>query len=447
VNVDPSIFKAYDIRGTFPDQMNASTAELIGRAFADFLPDKGGVAVGRDMRLDSDELAKAFIKGVTQQGRDVFDIGLVSTDMAAFASGFYNLAGAAMITASHNPGKYNGIKLCGTQAQPIAIESGEQKIRDNVLKGKFKTARGTGTVTQNSIDVDWVRHALSFVNPLSWPHYKVGVDAANGMVGKIFPLVQEQVPLVVTPLYFELDGNFPNHQPNPAITANIADLMSTVNSRHLDLGIAFDGDGDRAFFVDEAGTPLSGSETGAILTQRMLELNPGSTVLYDARMSKVMPETIEKFGGEGIRTKVGGGYIRPIARDKNAVIACEGAGHYYYRDNYYSDSGLITALLIMDIMATSGKSLSQLAAPFRKYESSGEISVQVPDPDATLERVAEAYKDGKQDRLDGLTVDMGDWWFNLRTSHTEPFIRLNLEATEHGQMGIKRDEVLRLIKS
>lgn len=448
MNIDPAIFKAYDIRGTFPDQINAEVAEQIGRAFAGYLSDKGAVGVGRDMRLDSDELAKALIKGLTMQGRDVVDLGLISTDMAAFASGFYDLAGAAMITASHNPGKYNGIKLCGNQAKPIAATSGEQKIEDAVLHAKFKEVDQVGSATEQPIDEDWVLHALSFVNASTWPEYGVGVDAANGMMGKIWPLVEHHVDqLRVTPLYFELNGNFPNHEPNPAIAANLADLVTTVNSHHLDLGIAFDGDGDRAFFVDESGEALSGSVTGAILAQHFLRQNPGATVLYDVRMSKIMPETITNLGGKAIRTPVGGGNIKQIMRDKNAVLGTEGAGHYYFRDNYYSDSGLITALLIMDIMATSSKKLSELAAPFRKYVSSGEISVNANDPQAVIDRVAKAYKDGEQDELDGLSVDMGEWWFNLRASNTEPLLRLNLEATSESEMTIRRDELLRLVRS
>lgn len=447
MSVDPSIFKAYDIRGTFPDQINAEVAELIGRALADFLPGHKGIAVGRDMRVDSSELAGALIKGITAQGRDVTDIGLVSTDMAAFASGFYDLAGAAMITASHNPGQYNGLKLYGSQAQSIAATSGEDKIKQAVLEGKFKDADKPGTVTKLTMDGDWVHHALLFVDYEQWPRFTLAVDAANGMMGKIFPVLETKVPMEVTSLYFELDGSFPNHQPNPAIVANLADLTTTVSSRRLQLGIAFDGDGDRAFFVDETGAPLSGSTTAAILIRDQLSRNPESTVLYDVRMSRIVPETIAAAGGKAIGTPVGGGYIRPLAREHNAILACEGAGHYYFRDNYYSDSGLITALLILDIMSRTRQKLSELAKPFNKYAASGELNFQIADPKATLTKVEQAYQSAIHDRIDGISIDQGDWWFNLRASNTEPLVRLNLEATSQPTMEQRRDEVSRLIKS
>lgn len=446
MKVDPTIFKAYDIRGIFPAQINADVAGLIGRAFADFLPE-GRVAVGRDMRLDSEELAKAFINGLVQQGRQVIDIGLVTTDMAAFAAGFYDLAGAAMITASHNPGKYNGIKLTGPAGQPVADDSGEQTIRDAVIKGEFGAAANPGDVRVKSIYADWIVHALEFIDVLSWPKYQIGVDAANGMMGKVWPIMDQQIPVETSPLFFELDGNFPNHEPNPAIMTNLADLVELVKSKQLDLGIAFDGDGDRAFFVDETGRPATGSETAAILAQRILELHPGATILYDVRESRVVPDLIEQMGGKAVRTPVGGGFIKPIMREKGAVLATEGAGHYYYQGNFCSDSGLITALLIIDIMTRSRKKLSELVMPLRKYASTGEISIEVQDPKATLERVAKIYHDGKDDRLDGLSVDMGDWWFNLRPSNTEPLIRLNLEANSQAIMEQHQGEVLKLIKT
>jgi len=447
MSIDRSIFKAYDIRGVFPAQMNAEAAGLVGRALADFLPAEGAVAVGRDMRADSEELAQALIKGLIKQGRDVIDIGLVTTEMAAFASGFYDLAGAAMITASHNPGQYNGIKLCAIQAAPIGITTGLKQIEAAAASLKFKDAPMVGTVKAKSIDADWVRHCLGFVNAKQWPRYKVAVDAGDGMAGKIFPELEKKVKLKVTELFFELDGSFPNHPANPMVEANLKDLIKAVVSQNLDLGIAFDGDGDRAFFVDETGVPLSGSITGAILIQRMLEAHPGATILYDLRMSKIVPDTIEQFGGKAIRTPVGGGYIRPAIREHKAVLACEGAGHFYFQDNYYSDSGLITALLIIDVMVTKSQKLSELAEPFRKYFDSGEINTEVQDPSKTLEKVAAAFKGNQQDRLDGLTVDCGDWWFNLRASNTEPLMRLNLEATSQAVMEQKRDDILKLLSA
>lgn len=447
MTIDPTIFKAYDIRGIFPDQMNAHVAELVGRALGDFLPTQRAVAVGRDMRVDSEELTKAVIKGLVEQGRDVIDIGLVTTEMAAFASGFYNLAGAAMITASHNPGQYNGIKLCAHEAEPIGITTGLKSIQTAVLAAKFKPAARPGTVTKRSIDADWIKHCLTFVDASKWPRYKIAVDAGNGMAGKVFPQVEQQVKVDVTKLFFELDGTFPNHPANPAVAANLADLVKAVKSGQLDLGIAFDGDGDRAFFVDETGAPLSASITAAILVQHFVKLHPGAAILYDLRMSKIVSETIRSCGGGPIRTPVGGGFIRPAIRAHQAVLACEGAGHYYFRDNYYSDSGLITALLIMDIMADKKQTLSQLAAPFRKYFDSGELSVDSIDQAAIFETVEAFFHGGIRDQLDGLTIDYGDWWFNLRSSNTEPLMRLNVEATTQAVMEQKRDEILKLIKT
>lgn len=446
MQIDQSIFKAYDIRGTFPDQLNADVVHQIGRGLGDFLG-PGSVAVGRDMRQDSEELAQALIKGLIEQGRGVIDLGLASNDMAAFASGFYDLAGAAMITASHNPGQYNGIKLYGPQAQPIAADSGLGKIKQAAVAGSFAQTDQPGQTEQRSIDADWIGHCLNFVDYATWPPLQVAVDATNGMMGKLWPEVEKRLNQKVVPLFFELDGSFPNHQPNPAITSNLADLVATVNSHRLDLGIAFDGDGDRAFFVDETGAPLSGSVTAAILATDLLKRNPGSAVLYDVRMSRIVPEAIKQAGGKSLMTPVGGGYIRPLAKEHNAILACEGAGHYYFRDNYFSDSGLITALLMMDIMVRSGQKLSELAAPFNKYASSGEINLSVVDPKAAIDKVAATYKSGQQNHLDGLSVDMGDWWFNLRASNTEPLARLNLEAKSKPVMEQRRDEVLRLIKS
>jgi phosphomannomutase len=446
MNLDETVFKAYDIRGTYPDQINAPLAEAVGRALADFLPE-GVVVVGRDMRPESLELANALAQGLVTQGRQLIDIGLVTTDMLDFASGFFDAAGGAMITASHNPGQYNGIKFCGNQAASIGVETGLMKIRDLVKSGKFKTAERPGQIEEQSITEEWINHALSFVNAASWPPYQVAIDAGNGMAGQIIPTLQSKVPIQVTPLFFELDGSFPNHPANPAIEANLADLVATMGTHRQDLGVAFDGDGDRAFFVDELGRSLSASITGAILAQYLLQKSPRSAVLYDLRMSKIMPETVEANGGKAIRTPVGGAHIKPALRKHDGVLAAEFAGHYYFRDNYYSDSGLIAALLMMEIMATTGQKLSQIAQPFMKYFDSGELNHQVSNVKQKIDQIAHAYQGGQQDRLDGLTVDYGDWWFCVRPSNTEPLLRLNVEATTKELMELKRDELFQLIKT
>ncbi len=443
--LDQSIFKAYDIRGTFPDQINTAVTKVIGRAVAGFLPTGKPVVVGRDMRNDSAELATALIKGLVAAGREVIDIGLVTTEMTAWAAGAMEVAGAAMITASHNPGQYNGIKLCGPGAQPIGINTGLKQIQQLVISNQFPAPQ-PGKVEAKSIDADWVKHCLSFADTSQWPVFKLAVDAGNGMAGKIWPQLEQQTQLRAQPLFFELDGNFPNHQPNPMEPANLQDLIKAVKTGGLNLGIAFDGDGDRAFFVDEQGVALTGSVTACLLIERMLQEHPGEAILYDTRMSRVVRETIEKLGGKAVRTPVGGGFIRPAMRQENGLLACEGAGHYYFRDNYFSDSGLITALLMLDILAQSGKPLSQLVAPYRKYAESGEISVGTGQPDKVLEMVANVTTDGEQDRLDGLTVIYPDTSrFNLRASHTEPLMRLNVEANTQAAMEQLRDKVLNLI--
>ncbi len=444
---DPAIFHAYDIRGTFPDHINAGVAEAVGRALADLLPMEGVVAVGRDMRLDSSELAAAAIRGLIAQGRDVVDLGLVTTDMVYYASGNDGFAGGLMVTASHNPGQYNGLKLCGREATPIGGQTGLAQIKAALTSGQFKKAKRVGTVRKLDLAAEWVDFCLYFGDASTWPAYNVAIDTGNGMVGAIMPAFERRVPLAVTPLYFEPDGSFPNHVPNPAIAANLADLTATVNAHHLDFGIAFDGDGDRTFFVDEAGRPVSASAIGAVLARDLLAKNPGATVLYDVRMSRIVPETIEAASGKPIRTPVGGGFIRPAIREQKAVLALEGAGHYYYRDNRYSDSGLITAVMIIDALARSGQRFSELIAPFNKYFDSGEINHQVADPAAKLEAVASQFSDGKQDRMDGLTVGYPDWWFNLRPSNTEPLLRLNVEATSQALLDEKLKELEALIEA
>ena len=443
---DPTIFKAYDIRGTFPDQMNAGVAEAIGRALADFLPTEGAMAVGRDMRLDSRELAEALIRGLTAQGRDVVDIGLVTTEMIYFAVGHYDLAGGAMVTASHNPGQYNGFKLCGREAATIGGETGLAVLKTTLERDQFKTAGQKGTVTKRDTTSDWITHALGFANEKTWPPYKVAVDAGNGMAGKIVEGLESKVPLKITPLFFEPDGNFPNHVPNPAVVDNLKDLIAAVISQKLDFGMAFDGDGDRTFFVDETGQPVSASVIAAILARDLLAKDPGQTVLYVVRMSRIVPETITAAGGKAVITPVGGGFIRPAMHEQNALLATEGAGHYYFRANNYCDSGLITAVIVTDILARAGGRFSELTKPFMKYADSGEINVTVIDAKSKIEAVSSQFSDGQQDRLDGLTVSYPDWWFNLRTSNTEPLLRLNVEADTTELMKSKRDELVRLIE-
>lgn len=433
---DEGIFKAYDVRGLSPQELSPRLVCAIGRAFADFL-DEGPVAVGRDMRSDSGELADALIEGLIKQGREVINIGMVTSDMIYFAVGEYGLAGGAMVTASHNPGQYNGIKFTGRGVAPIGVESGLKDIRRIVRDDAFKTPKQKGRQLDKNILGEWVNHTLRFASTeLGSLH--VGIDTGNGMAGIVLPRLQEQTNLDIRSLYVDLDGTFPNHPANPLEPANLVDLITLVRREGLDCGIAFDGDGDRAFFIDEKGEIVSGSQIGALLATTFLKENPGSTILYNAICSQIVPEVVEAHGGTAIRTRVGHSFIKAQMRQHKALFACEHSGHFYYRDNFNADSGLITAIMTLSVMSEAGKPLSELVAPFRKYADSGEINSRVADPAAVIKRVKQQYKGGKGDTLDGLTIRFKDWWFNVRPSNTEPVVRLNVETR------IKRDNEARV---
>jgi phosphomannomutase len=427
--MNPDIFKAYDIRGKVGSELNNDTLQRVGRAYADWLPEAGTVAVGHDMRPDSQQLADALIAGLRQQGRDVWDIGLVSTDMIYFTVGHFKLAGGAMITASHNPGEYNGIKLCREEAKPIGVESGLLEIRDAAIANQFVPSETEGTLTPKDVTEVWVQHALSFVTVADWPAYHIAIDAGNGMLGAIAPVLQKHVPLKVEEMYYELDGTFPNHIANPLEPKNLVDLQAKVTQNGLDFGIAFDGDGDRAVLIDETGQPISGTVMTAILAKYFLSKNPGATILYNAICGRVVPETIAANGGRGVRTKVGHSFIKAEMRVNDAVFAGEHSGHYYFKDNFSADSGLIAALIAIEVLAASGKKLSELAAEYQsQYVSIPETNFEVTDKQGIIDRLTTEFSDGQQDTLDGLTVNYPDAWFNVRPSNTEPLLRLNAEA-------------------
>lgn len=426
MNFNQSIFKAYDIRGKVPAELTPEVAQAVGRALADFLP-TGEIAVGRDMRPDSSELASALSAGLTSQGRVVVDLGQITSDMMYYAVGQYDFAGGAMVTASHNPGEYNGIKLTAKGVAPIGEDSGLNIIKQTILHDAYKPPMANGLVRSIDILDGWVKHALTFAPNLS--ALKVGIDAGNGMGGIIVPELEKLTKLKISGLYLELDGTFPNHPANPLVFENLKDLIELVKANQLDCGIAFDGDGDRAFMVDENGEVVSGSILGALLSEHFLKLNPGATILYNAITSRIVPETIAAAGGKAIRTRVGHSFIKADMRQHGAVFACEHSGHFYFRDNYNADSGLIAALCVLDIIAQSGKKLSQLTEPYRqKYVDSGEINFDVSDKAKTIALVSTNYSDGEIDSLDGTTISYADWWFNLRPSNTEPLLRLNIEA-------------------
>jgi phosphomannomutase len=429
-----SIFKANDIRGVVKLELNAHIAHAVGRALADLLETPGPVAVGYDMRPASVEYAAALREGILEQGRDVVDIGLVTSDMIYFAVGSEDLAGGAMVTASHNPGQYDGIKLCRRGAAPIGQDTGLGEIEEALVGDHYKTSTTVGHIRKRDLIPAWVDHALSFVDSTTWPAYQIAIDAGNGMAGAILPHLQGRTPLRITPLYWKLDGTFPNHPASPIDPANLVDLAKTIKDDRLDFGIAFDGDGDRAFLVDSAGQQVSGSVMTAILAEAMLSKHPHATILYNAICGRIVPETISTHGGKGVRTKVGHAFIKVKMRELDAVFAGEHSGHYYFRDNYHADSGLIAALVAIDVLAHSGLTLIELADKYRVYHDSGELNFAVANKIKMLAKLAQAYKDGKQDELDGLTVNYTDWWFNARASNTEPLLRLNVEAKTESKL-------------
>lgn len=431
-----NIFKAYDVRGKVGSELTADVANHIGKALADWLPEKGAVAVGHDMRPDSAELAGALIAGLQEQGRDVVNIGQVTSDMIYFAVGNLELAGGAMVTASHNPGEYNGIKLCREGAKPIGQETGLFEIRDAVTAHSFKPAtESAGSENEQDITEDWITHALSFIDTTKLKELHIAVDAGNGMAGKIFPELEPYVPWEVEEMYFELDGTFPNHEANPLKFETLNDLVAKIKSEKLDGGIAFDGDGDRAFLVDETGTVITGNVMNAMLGEYFLSKFPGSTILYDLRSSRVVPEVIEANGGKAVRTRVGHSFIKQVMREQNAPFGGEVSGHFYFRDNYYADSGLIAAVIGLYVAGLSGKKLSELRKRYTPYATLPETNFEVASTTDTLARLKEAFANEQQDELDGLSVDLGNGkWFNVRGSNTEPVIRLNAEAKSQSEL-------------
>ncbi len=448
MSVLDQIVKAYDIRGTVPDQLDAEVARALGVGFARFT-DTDAVLVARDMRPTGPELVEAFADGVMAQGVDVVDLGLASTDLLYFAAGSLDMPGA-MFTASHNPAQYNGIKFCHRGARPIGIESGLATVRDTaerVLRGEGpRPTAARGSLTERELLDAFVDHVLTFVDPTTLGSLRVVADTANGMGGLVVPAVFERLDQVeLEVLYGELDGTFPNHPADPLQPANQRDLRARVVSGGFDLGLAFDGDADRVFVVDETGNGLSGSTTTAILAAAVLRSNPGATVLHNLICSRAVPETIREHGGIPVRTKVGHSYIKEIMADTGAVFGGEHSAHYYFARNYRADSGLIASMLVLDELSRAEQNLSVLRKPFERYASSGEINTQVDDANAVIDDVSEAFADHPQDRLDGLTVDCGAWWFNLRPSNTEPLLRLNLEAATRDECDDRVAELLGLI--
>ena len=444
------VFKAYDIRGTVPDQLDAEMCRAIGRAVARFTKSPRLLIV-RDMRPSGIELSGAFAEGVRAEGTAVVDLGMASTDFLYFASGRLDSPGA-VFTASHNPAAYNGIKLCLAGARPIGRDTGLTEIEamaDAVLANPPALPAEGDLAPLEHMDLleEYAAHARSFVDRDVLRPLKVVADTANGMGGLVVPLVMRGLPFDVEILYPELDGTFPNHPADPIQPENLVDLKAAVLSSQADIGLAFDGDADRVFLVDERAEPVSGSLTTALVAASMLEKHPGSTVLYNLICSHVVPEVIAEHGGIGIRTRVGHSFIKEVMAETGAVFGGEHSGHYYFRDNYRADSGIIAALVVLELLSRGSAPLSELLRPYQRYADSGEINTEVADPVAATEAVAahEASSDGEIDWLDGITVDHGDWWYNLRPSNTEPLLRLNVEARTAEECDRHVAEVLDLV--
>ena len=446
---DPAaVFLAYDIRGLVPEHLDTELARLVGGAFTRLVrrrePDTGRIILGRDMRESGVELAGAFADGITAEGLDVVDLGLVSTDMLYFASGHLDAPGA-VFTASHNPAGYNGIKLCLSAARPVGADSGLAEMQAD-LDAPDTGGEATGTTTTLDLLDAFADHVRSFVDATTLAPLKVVADTANGMGGLVVPAVFDGLPFDLEVMYADLDGTFPNHPADPLQPDNLVALQERVLATGADIGLAFDGDADRVFLVDEQGRPITGSLTTALVASTVLGHQPGATIIHNLICSRAVPEVIAEHGGRAVRSRVGHSYIKELMATEGAAFAGEHSGHYYFADNYRADSGLIAALLVLEALSTSGGTLSDLLTPFDRYAASGEVNFSVDDPAAVSERVSLAYAaTGSQDTLDGLTVDMGAWWFNLRPSNTEPLLRLNLEAATATDCADRLAEVSALI--
>ncbi|MEI7754722.1 MAG: phosphomannomutase/phosphoglucomutase [Actinomycetota bacterium] len=445
-----AIVKAYDIRGTVPDQLDADVAHALGVAFASFTK-APHIVVAQDMRPSGPELVDAFARGVMEQGIDVVLLGLASTDLLYFAAGRLDAPGA-MFTASHNPAQYNGIKLCLSGARPVGADTGLEEVKaiaQAVLDGHGPLpAARPGRSTHRDLMSAFVDHVVSFIDPTQLRPLRVVADTANGMGGLVVPAVFERLPIIdLEIMYGELDGTFPNHPADPLQPANQRDLQARVVSGGFDVGLAFDGDADRVFVVDEQGRGISGSTTTAILATSVLRKHPGATILHNLICSRAVPEVIREHGGVPVRTKVGHSFIKQIMAETGAVFGGEHSAHYYFRENFRADSGLIASLLVLDELSRVQQDLSVVRQPYERYSSSGEINTQVNDANTVLDVVAATFADAQQDRLDGLTVDCGPWWFNLRPSNTEPLLRLNLEAPNRDECDQHVAELLALITS
>jgi phosphomannomutase len=455
-SVDPGIFKAYDVRGTYPDQMDGDVAYRLGRAFARVLSDiedkptnELRVAVGRDMRLSAPEMAQRYVEGLSHEGADVLDIGMAATEMLYYTVGSRELDGGLACTASHNPAKYTGAKLVKRGAIALSGDSGIGELREMVENGDFgDPADPPGEVSEEDVGDEFREAALGYIDESAIGERKVVLDGGNGMAGQMVGPLLERLPIEREELYWEPDGEFPDHEPNPLLEENRKFIIDKVKETGADLGIAWDGDADRCFFIDDTAEFVAGDFLTALMAQSILRKEPGALILYDVRASRAVRDLVEQEGGKAEVNRVGHAFFKTRMRDTGAAFGGEVSGHYYFRDFYCADSGTIPALLMLELVSREGKSLTELMAEFRsKYFISGEINSEVADQQAKMEEIGERYSDGEITRLDGISIDYPEWHFNVRPSNTEPLLRLNLESlVSREDMEAKRDEVLALIR-
>ncbi|HZT84362.1 MAG TPA: phosphomannomutase/phosphoglucomutase [Gaiellaceae bacterium] len=445
--LDPAIFKAYDVRGIYPEQIDEEGAYAIGRAYVQQFEPKR-LAVGRDMRLSSPQMANAVQRGAADEGAEVLDLGLVGTEMVYFAVGALGLDGGIAVTASHNPKEYTGLKIVRRGALPVGGESGLLDVRDRALEVGDVLGTGAERIEPYDIWPQYVDRVMSFVDVSALRPLKVVIDAANGMAGAMLPPVLERLPVEAVRCHFEPDGSFPNHEPNPLLPENREFIVRKTLEEGADLGVAFDGDADRCFFVDDKGEFVPGDFVTALFAESVLEKEPGARIIYDVRASRAVPDTIERAGGSALVNRVGHAFIKARMRKDDAAFAGEVSGHYYFRDFSQADSGVVPFLLMLELISKKGRKLSEVLAPLRsRYFITGELNTPVPDVALKLQELKERYADGRISHLDGISVDFEDWHFNVRPSNTEPLLRLNLEATSEELMERKRDEVLAVIRS
>jgi phosphomannomutase len=446
--LDPSVFKAYDVRGIVPDELDAEGAERLAAAYvAAFEPET--MAIGRDMRLSSPEIAEAAVRGAAAAGANVVDIGRVGTEMLYFAVGEYGYQGGIQVTASHNPAAYNGMKIVRRGALPVGGDSGLDRIKALATGSMPVAAERPGQVSTRDVYDAYHERVLEFIDPSALRPLHVVMDAANGMAGPMVGPLLERLPIQAVTNAFEPDGSFPNHEPNPLLEENRRFIMDAVRERGADLGIAWDGDADRCFFIDDRGEFVPGDLITALIARSMLQRHPGATIVYDLRASWAVRDTVLEEGGTPLENRVGHAFIKARIRKEDAVFAGEVSGHYYFRDYYYCDTGVVPALVLLELVSRSGGSLSELLAPYReRYFISGEINSTVDDVPVRLQALKDRYgpKAARVSHLDGVSFEFADWHFNVRPSNTEPLLRLNLEALDPDTMSARRDEVLALIR-